>query len=165
MVSCQAPPDQMAAEDIAPAETRKPALEGSTGFLVGRAHRALRSSWELRLADLGLSAPQAAALRAAGSQPNTGLRALARLLGTDPMNVRRLVGKLNQRGLVELKTSSSDARIRVIVVTERGAQMVEEIGRRAEEQEHHLLAVLGAEGHLRLRLQLQRLAAEFAKAD
>ncbi|MHB8393756.1 MAG: MarR family winged helix-turn-helix transcriptional regulator [Candidatus Dormibacteria bacterium] len=140
-------------------------MENGTGFLLGRVHRALRSRWELSLADLGLSAPQAAVLRAAGSRPGTGLRALARVLGTDPMNVRRLALRLERLGLVELRTSNSDARLRMVVVTAQGQQLIAEIGLRAGEQERRMVTLLGPESHSRLRHQLLELDAGLASSD
>ena len=48
------------------------------GFLLGVAHRARRRAWEAELADLDLTAPQAAVLRRIAAQPGSGVRRLAR---------------------------------------------------------------------------------------
>ena len=48
------------------------------GFLLGVAHRARRRAWEADLADLDLTAPQAAVLRRIAAQPGIGVRRLAR---------------------------------------------------------------------------------------
>ena len=52
--------------------TGRAALVASLGFHLGQAHRAVREIWEERLADLGLSGPQAVVLRAVGRAPLAG---------------------------------------------------------------------------------------------
>ena len=60
-----------------PADESEVAPHG-VGFLLGVAHRARRRAWEADLADLDLTAPQAAVLRRIAAQPGSGVRRLAR---------------------------------------------------------------------------------------
>src|SRR5579875_1695760 len=82
-------------------------LEG-VGFLLGAAHRARRRQWEACLADLGLTAPQAAVLRLITGEPGRGVRHLARRLGTDPMNAQRIVETLVADGLCQIRRDPAD---------------------------------------------------------
>ena len=125
-----------------PGEHRGPTLDG-VGFLLGVAHRARRRAWEGELADLHLTAPQAALLRLAAAQPGSGVRRLARDLGTDPMNSQRIAETLIAAGLCEARSDPRDARRRPLYVTGRGAELARAVTCRALESEQHLAAGLG----------------------
>lgn len=127
------------------------------GFLLGQAHRARRRAWEAGLSDLGLTGPQAAVLRAISAAPGAGIRQLARLLITDPMNVQRLAESLTAAGLCELRRDPADARRRPIYPTDRGKRLAATVGGRATESEQDLVTALGASDYEALRGQLQRL--------
>jgi DNA-binding MarR family transcriptional regulator len=51
------------------------------------------------------------------------MRALAGKLCCDPSNVTGIVDRLEERGLVQRQSSPADRRMRVLVVTEDGAQL------------------------------------------
>lgn len=137
-------------------------LEADLRFRLGRAHRAVRGAWQTRIADLGLTSPQAGALRAIMEQPGMGLRELARRLGTDPMNAKRLADGLERNGLVVSRAHPVDARIRVLSPTDEGRDLGHEVERRAGEWHRALEALLGAGDAARLRLFLQRIEDEAA---
>jgi DNA-binding MarR family transcriptional regulator len=137
-------------------------LEADLRFRLGRAHRAVRGAWQARIADLGLTSPQAGALRAITEQPGTGLRELARRLGTDPMNAKRLADGLEREGLVVSRAHPADARMRVISPTDRGLALGREVERRAGEWQRAIEELLGADDAARLRLILERLEDESA---
>lgn len=131
-------------------------LEAGLGFRMGRAHRHLREAWERRIADTGLSAPQAAMLRAICEQPGSGLRELARRVRTDPMNVKRLADHLEGAGLVlslSATSAPSHRQRRDLVPTGAGLKLAGQVEQRAAEWEHLLSRLLGA-GELE---DLQRL--------
>jgi len=138
-------------------------LSQGIGFLVGRVHRRLRAHWERSIADLGLSAPQAAALRAAQENPGVPMRALARALGTDPMNGRRLALALERMGLLEIRGSRSDVRAREVFTTPAGADLARRLTQRAKDQQRALVEGLGEERAAVLRTLLARL--DFTLSD
>ncbi len=113
------------------------------GFLLGAAHRARRKQWEENLADLGLSAPQAALLRLIAAEPGCGVRQLARRLGTDPMNAQRIGESLIANGLCESKRDPSDARRRPLYPTRLGLDVAASVRERAESDELSLARALG----------------------
>lgn len=100
-------------------------LDAQLGFCLGRAHRRVRSAWEEVLAPLGVSAPQAAVVRAVGELGAPGLRALARRLHSDPMNVRRLVEHLERAGLVHSVADPDHRQRRAVTLTPAGAALGE----------------------------------------
>lgn len=136
---------------------------GGLGFLLGKAHRARRRAWEAELADLGLTAPQAALLRAVTAVPGSGVRGLASVLGTDPMNVQRLAEALIAAGLCVATRDPADARRRPLYPTPEGKRRAELVAHRATATEQTLRAVLGTQDYAAVIDALQRLVAHDAR--
>jgi DNA-binding MarR family transcriptional regulator len=132
-------------------------LEDDLRFRLGRAHRAVRGAWQAHLADLGLTPAQASVLRAVLEQPAMGLRELARRLGTDPMNAKRLADGLEREGLLVSGAHPVDGRIRVLSATDAGAAAGREVARRAAAWGDALEVLLGADDTARLRAILARI--------
>lgn len=127
------------------------------GFLLGVAHRAHRRAWEAELADLGVTAPQAALVRIVAAQPGHGIRQLARALGTDPMNVQRVAASLVDAGLVGTRADPGDSRRRPLHPTDAGAQLADELARRARRAERRLERALGERRYCTMVEGLQTL--------
>lgn len=132
-------------------------LESRLGFRLGRAHRSLREAWEGQIADLGLSAPQAAVLRAVCERPGSGLREVARRMQTDPMNVKRLADHLEDAGLLHSETHASRRRRRDLFPTRAGATIARSIDRRAASWDRCLSRLFGAGELEELERLLSRL--------
>jgi DNA-binding MarR family transcriptional regulator len=133
-------------------------LELELGFRMGQTHRVLKESWERQIADLELSAPLAAMLRAICEQPGSGLRELARRMRTDPMNAKRLVDHLEAEGLVTSSGAASHAQRRQIDPTADGLARVAGLGERSTVFRRQLARLLGASEldtlqHLLVRLE------------
>ena len=132
-------------------------LESGLGFRLGRAHRMLRESWEHRIADLGLTPPQAAMLRAACEWPGCGLRELARRTPTDPMNAKRLADHLEQAGLVRSAADPDHRQRRVLEPTPQGFTIARQVTDRAATWDQRLSDLLGEQDITHLRSLLDRL--------
>lgn len=128
------------------------------GFLLGVAHRERRRAWEAQLADLHITAPQAALLRLVSSHPGRGIRQLARKLATDPMNVQRLADSLADRQLLETRVDPADARRRPLYPTTAGQRLAAVITDRAARAEKHLADQLGSDTYKVLLDGLTQLA-------
>ena len=133
-------------------------LEG-IGFLLGMAHRAHRRRWEAILADLGLTAPQAAVLRLVTAEPGCGVRQLARRLGTDPMNAQRIIETLVANGLCAAGRDPDDARRRPFHPTEHGRHVARQVADRARRTERASMKLLG-DASYRVVLDALRTLAE-----
>lgn len=140
-----------------PDAPERPPLEASLGFRLGRAHRLLRAAWEQAIADLGLTAPQAALLRAVARQPGCGLRELARRMHTDAMNAKRLADHLERAGLVASSADPGHRQRRALRPTARGAALAEDLDRRAAEHQRRLVRVIGPAETARLMGLLNHL--------
>ncbi|MHB1430568.1 MAG: MarR family winged helix-turn-helix transcriptional regulator [Streptosporangiaceae bacterium] len=133
------------------------ALESGLGFRLGRAHRILREAWERRIADLGLTPPQAAMLRAACEWRGCGLRELARRTHTDPMNAKRLADHLERDGLVRSATDPDHRQRRVLEPTPEGLAIAAELSGRAAAWGQRLSDLVGANHIAQIHALLDRL--------
>jgi MarR family transcriptional regulator, organic hydroperoxide resistance regulator len=88
-------------------------------------------SWQVRprmlrvAAEFGLTPPQLFALKTLDPGNPVPMSALATALHCDNSNVTGLVDGLEAHGLVERRPAEHDRRVRMVVVTERGAQVRE----------------------------------------
>ena len=137
-------------------------LDG-VGFLLGAAHRAHRRQWEAQLADLGVSAPQAAVLRAVVAEPGQGVRGIARRIGTDPMNAQRIIETLLAAGLCRAQRDPLDARRRPLHPTPEGRLVAAEVAGRGRLAEEHLARTLGEERYFSLVAALGTLIEQAAE--
>jgi len=90
-------------------------------------------------AELGITPPQLFALKCLDPDQPVPMRALADALHCDSSNVTGLVDGLAAQGLVERREAEHDRRVRMLVVTERGAEVRERM--QAAFQEHNDSAI------------------------
>lgn len=105
--------------------------------------------------EFGLTPPQMFALRALDPGSPVPMRELAAQLHCDSSNVTGLVDGLEAHGLVERRAAEHDRRVRMLVVTERGAQVRERINAVMQEVPP-AIASLSAADQRALRDILQR---------
>lgn len=137
-------------------------VETGLGFMLGSAHRALRSAWEAYIADLGVSAPQALVLRMVAETSGVGLRELARRMQTDAMNAKRLADALEDAGLLRSAEDPAHRQKRLLCVTDEGRALATGVAARASAWDGHLAERLGSEGLTRLRSLLANLIESLA---
>src|SRR5919197_5430965 len=95
---------------------------------LGVAH--VRAHFQRVIAELNLSPPQAYALRQLAPERPLPMRDLADSLACDASNVTGIVDRLERRGLVARQVSSSDRRVKTLVVTAEGVALRERLLRR-----------------------------------
>lgn len=117
--------------------------------------------WQMRprllavAAELGLTPPQMFALRALDPERPVPMRELAAQLHCDSSNVTGLADGLEAQGLVERRPAEHDRRVRMLVVTPRGAEVHRRINEVVEEVPP-ALASLSADDQRALRDILRR---------
>jgi len=117
--------------------------------------------WEMRprmirlAAEFGLSPPQLFALRTLDPDNPVSMRELAEQLQCDSSNVTGLVDGLAAQGLVERREAEHDRRVRMLVITERGAQVRERM-QAAVQSVPPAIAALSADDQRALRDILRR---------
>lgn len=104
-------------------EDDDPSVESLVGLLF-QLTAALRQRFTERSAEFDLSFAQAMALREL-DEP-IPMRDLADRLCVDASNVTGIVDRLESRGLVERRPSSEDRRVKHLVLTEAGRELVAE---------------------------------------
>jgi DNA-binding MarR family transcriptional regulator len=87
---------------------------------------AIASEFELAPAQLG-------ALKALDPETPIPMRDLALALACDNSNVTGIIDRLEDRGLVERRPSKEDRRVKMLVVTDAGAEIRRQVKQRMEE--------------------------------
>ncbi len=144
------------------ANKRVPADRRPTGaaFLLAQlgAHGARR--FAERVAEIGLTAPDAGLLRKIASDPGVSQQALAGHLAVMPSRMVALVDELETKGIIERRRSTEDRRNYALHLTERGHQVLGELSRVAAEHEESLCGALSKEERVQLRDLCRRIAEE-----
>jgi DNA-binding MarR family transcriptional regulator len=119
----------------------------------------VRTHFQRVIAELDLSPPQAYALRRLEPERPLPMRDLADGLACDASNVTGIVDRLERRGLVERQVSSSDRRVKTLVVTAEGVALRKRLLRRLH-QVPDAVAALSPEERRLLSGVLRRILAE-----
>ena len=109
-------------------------------------------------AEVELSPPQLAALRALEPGSVSPMSELAGILHCDASNVTGIVGRLEDRGLVERRAATHDRRVKHLVLTDAGIALHEQLVRRLDEPPAAFAALTEDEAR-RLRDLLRKIAA------
>ena len=113
-----------------------------------------------RVAEIGLTAPDAGLLRKIASDPGVSQQSLAEHLGVMPSRMVALVDGLEAKGMVERRRSTEDRRNYALHLTERGRQALGELSRIAAEHEESLCAALSKEERAQLKELCRRIAEQ-----
>ncbi len=84
-------------------------------------------------AEFDLSPPQVMALKSLDPERPLPMSQLAEALHCDNSNVTGIVDRLEDRGLVERRSATHDRRVKMLAVTERGAEVREQLRARLRE--------------------------------
>ena len=105
--------------------------------------------------EFDLSPPQVMALRQLDPDEPKPMSELAIALRCDNSNVTGIVDRLEDRGLVERRPGEHDRRVKMLMITERGAQVRAGLAARLDEPPE-ALADLSPEDQLALRDIMRR---------
>jgi DNA-binding MarR family transcriptional regulator len=87
---------------------------------------------------------QYAALSAAKRQPGMDQRTLASSIGFDTSTIGGVIDRLERRGLIERQASDADRRVRLLVVTTAGAELLQQLTKPMMKSQQRILAPLPA---------------------
>ena len=110
-----------------------------------------------RVAELGLTAPEAGVLRLLIAQPGLSQRELATRLGSAPSRVVVLVDSLESKGLVRRRRSATDRRNHELRLTDDGVAVMARLGATALAHEEDLIAPLSERERAQLAALLDKL--------
>jgi MarR family transcriptional regulator for hemolysin len=133
-------------------------------FWLKHAHLGVRKLLDETLAEYGLSAAQMEVLGPIACSSN-GIehRALLDLLGVTSPTLTNLVDGLVERGLIERRIGSEDARVKLLHVTRKGQKLWEKLDGLAETFTERLLSGFSPGEVALLTELLKRLAQNVAK--
>jgi MarR family transcriptional regulator, organic hydroperoxide resistance regulator len=116
---------------MANAATSSPAAEAWA--LMQRLFAPQRRRFMALAAEYELSPPQLGALKALDPEHPLAMSELAGVLGCDNSNVTGIVDRLEDRGLVERRAAEHDRRVKMLMMTARGAEIRAQLGARLNE--------------------------------
>lgn len=126
-----------------------PDLVAAPGYGARRLYQAYLAAWN-RHVDALLTGPQFAVLSAVRAYPDADQTALAGAVALDTSTMADVCRRMERRGLITRHAAPHDARAKVLVLTDEGAEALAEVYRRARVLDEALLA--GCPADLRPRL-------------
>ncbi|MDR6972751.1 MarR family transcriptional regulator [Leifsonia shinshuensis] len=127
------------------------------GFLLTQLGSLAAESFAARARELGITPPEAGAMRILGRGADMNQRELAEKLGVAQSRVVALVDSLEAAGLITRERSTTDRRNFVLHVTDPGRELLARLRSAAEAQEEELTEGLSADDRDRLYELLLRL--------
>ena len=115
------------------ATRRRPSPAGEAWALMNDLFHASRRRFLAVASEFELSPPQVRALGVLDPERPVPMSELAEALHCDNSNVTGIVDRLEDRGLVERRSASHDRRVKMLVVTGRGAELRERLAERLGE--------------------------------
>jgi DNA-binding MarR family transcriptional regulator len=97
---------------------------GRIGYLLRQAHQAFRAAAQAELAALGLTLPQYSVLSVAGAEPGLSGAELARDSMLTPQTTNEIIALLVKAKLLERRPDARDRRVRRLIVTEAGQELL-----------------------------------------
>jgi len=98
--------------------------DGRVGYLLRQAHQAFRAAAQAELAPLGLTFPQYSVLSVADAEPGLSGAELARDSMLTPQTTNEIISLLAAAGLLERRPDAGDKRLRRMVVTGAGSDLL-----------------------------------------
>jgi DNA-binding MarR family transcriptional regulator len=114
---------------------------GEAWPLIHRLFMTQRTRFLAIASELELAPAQLGALKSLEPDTPLPMSKLADALGCDNSNVTGIVDRLEARGLVERRSAENDRRVKMLVVTERGAQVRRTLVERMSEPPPELAAL------------------------
>jgi DNA-binding MarR family transcriptional regulator len=119
-------------------------LTAAPGYGARRMYQAYLAAWS-RHVDSVITGPQFAVLSTVKHYPGTDQSSLAAVVALDTSTMADLCRRLEQRGLIKRSESPSDARRKLLSLTEEGAAALDRTHRSARRLDKALLGHLSAE--------------------
>jgi DNA-binding MarR family transcriptional regulator len=132
-------------------------LGTDVGFLLARAGGRAIKDLNRALEPFGLRSRHYSVLVASAGRGGLSQRRLGSLLGVDPSAVVALVDDLERAGLVRRDADRQDRRTRLIVTTDRGRALLEQVAVPAAKVEDRLLEALDGDERRLLAELLRRI--------
>ena len=140
-------------------------LDSDLGWALGVVFRAYVKASRTATADIPGGHRGFQVLTAAATTPAGNQRTIAARLGIDRTVMTYLLDDMEKAGLLERRADPADRRTRLIVATDHGHATLDELCRRLDRLESHILGGLPGDDQAALKGLLQRLAARLNDLD
>ncbi len=135
-------------------------IEKSVGFLLAKAHQRLYACFRDELRDYGITPPQFALLAFLWKRDGLSQVELAEKTTIDRSTIGGLLDRLEKGELVCRQPNPTDRRAYLIHLTQRGAALQDELGRRALRVRKQAMAGLTADEYATLCRLLDKIRRE-----
>ena len=129
----------------------------ATWFLVGRTFHKCERALTAALEELELSVAQHDLLATIDRYPGASQNEIAQRLFVVKSNVSNLIKKLERRALVERKSSLTDSRSKLLILTRKGEALLHEANQRQSRVIEHMLSVLSERDIRQTRRIMERV--------
>jgi len=130
----------------------------SAAFLLAQVGAHAAAKFAERLAPLGLGPAHAGMLRLINARSGISQQALSSLLGLPPSRLVVLVDELEERGLLERRSSSEDRRAHALHLTHEGSEVLADVAKVAREHDDAICRALTPDEREMLGELLRRVA-------
>lgn len=128
-------------------------------FLLSQLGSDAASGFEQALRPLGITPSDAGVLRLIGRNPGISQRAVSEQVGVGSSRIVAVLDRLESRELVERRRSRADRRSHELHLTERGQELLTQLGHLARRHEREYTASLELDEVEQLQKMLDRIAA------
>lgn len=135
------------------------------GYLIRRAHQKASAAFLFATRDLDLTAVQFGALAVINNMPGVDATRVSDLVSFDRTTIGHVIGRLEQKGLIKRRYGVVDKRTKLLMITEKGEQMVREVSGRIDDIAAAIFGPLSAKESETLLLLLAKLDASPAESE
>jgi DNA-binding MarR family transcriptional regulator len=132
-------------------------VHGYLGYLLGQANHAVYKNFDAQVRAAGLSSIEWRVLATLFDGQVLSVSALAMQILSKQPTVTKLVQRMAQCELIELRADPSDQRRTLVAITALGKQQVRPLIGKAKQHEAHILQALGATKTVALKTALEKL--------
>ena len=134
------------------------------GYRMADNSRVLRRLFDERVRDLGLTAAQARLLLSLERNPSENQAFYAERLEVEPITLTRIVDRMEDAGWLERRSDPADRRARILHLTDKATQIVNELQGIVEIMFEEMLAGMASGERKTLAALLDRIGENLSRA-
>ncbi|WP_333606135.1 MarR family winged helix-turn-helix transcriptional regulator [Novosphingobium sp.] len=127
------------------------------GTVLAQVARLMRRAFDERAREIGVTRPQWLVLSVLQRHEGIKQGGLAEILEVEPITAGRMIGRMQEAGLVERREDSTDRRARRLYLTDRGREIIERLQPLAVETSDEALKGVSAQDKAQLARILEMM--------
>ena len=132
-------------------------MERRVGTVLAQVARLMRRAFDERAREIGVTRPQWLVLSVLQRHEGIKQGGLAEILEVEPITAGRMIGRMQEAGLVERREDSADRRARRLYLTDRGRAIIERLQPLAVETSDEALKGVSAQDKKQLSRILEMM--------